>query len=232
MSREQVWQQMAKEYPAFVQEFDRFDNHEAIREIILGGAPAWAGVHARFRPFPGAKVLDIGSNVGVYALFCAIHGAHVTAVDPHPIFSYDLDALAKEYKLPINVVHKAIGAKSGYDLFRVHAKNGSMQTDGVKWSPADAQRSIKVEVLSLEEVLGSQEWDMVKVDIEGSEFEIFPEAAPCALHLIKFMFIEFHPWATDKIYAKTIELLQNNFNFEGTSIGHHGRWDGAYCTRR
>lgn len=232
MSREEVWKQLFEKYPAFLPEFDRFDSHEAIREIILGGSPAWAGVHERFKPSFGASVLDIGSNVGIYSLFCAIHGAYVKAIDPHPIFTADLAAIMNEYHLSIDVVQAAVGASPGYQLFRVHAKNGSLQTDGVIWSPADAQGSIKAEILSLEQALGDVEWDMVKVDVEGSEFEIFCNANPETLRQIKFMFIEFHPWASDRMYAKTVELLNDCFQFEGTFLNDKNRWDAAYCTRR
>src|SRR4051812_40673633 len=37
-----------------------------------------------FVPKPGWKVVDIGGNVGLFAITAAARGAHVTAYEPHP----------------------------------------------------------------------------------------------------------------------------------------------------
>jgi hypothetical protein len=49
-------------------------------KMIWGGEYDFPG----FVPRPGWKVVDIGANVGLFAMLAGSRGAHVAACEPHP----------------------------------------------------------------------------------------------------------------------------------------------------
>jgi hypothetical protein len=60
-------------------------------------------------------------------------------------------------------------------------------------------------------VRGKVEWDCVKMDIEGAEFEVILAAPHEALRRVKFMYVEFHSWAARTLYEQTMNKLHELF---------------------
>ena len=96
---------------------DPTNNWYAIREIVLGHSLAWAGANKRFQPFPGAKVMDIGSNVGIYTAYCALHGAQVTAYEPDPSTFAIMAQMASNADLRVDLVNKGVWTEAGKGAF-------------------------------------------------------------------------------------------------------------------
>ena len=239
---ESVWQQMQAEHPEFTRRHTVSDNHHVLREIILGGSPTWAGVWQRFQPGPGKRVMDIGANVGAFATFCALQGADVVAYEPF----FDVCAMVAQMAVETGLSEKLriknaavwrhtgeipyLGHRSELDGCR--AFNGSVPSQGIHWNEDDFQRARRTKCVSLEDAIRHLEWDCVKMDIEGAEFDVLLGAPGETLSRIRFMFVEFHPWATRDMYEKTIAKLKAAFQFEGAYMGKDHRWESAYCTRR
>lgn len=228
---ELVWQEMKEKHPEFLPEYAP-NEHHAVREIVLGGSIGWAGLHARFKPLPGAEVMDLGANAGIFSIFCALHGAYVTAVEPHPYYVSRFNGFKLNFTPAIKLVDAAVAKENGLRGFVPHATNGGIQTDGVNWGDLDRERCFMARCVTLDELIGNAEWDCVKMDIEGAEFEVLLATYPNRLRRIKFMYIEFHPWASFDIYRKTMEKLDQCFNLESAYPDENGRCGAAYCTRR
>lgn len=240
--RAQVWAQMAREHPEFTDEHDVANNYHAVREIILGGSATWRGANARFKPFPGAKVMDLGANAGIYSAFCALHGADVTAYEPHPVIFSLLSEMIQRTGLAsrINALNAAVWTHNGQTPFIGHVSpddactryNGGVPTNGVSWTVDDFKNATPTKCVSLDHAIGETIWDCVKMDIEGAEFEILLSASYEALSRITFMYIEFHPWASQTLYEKTIAKLERIFTFEGSCRTDTGRWEAAYLFKK
>lgn len=170
-----------------------------------------------WQPFLGAKVLEIGANVGVYTQYCAERDAQVTAYEADPI---TFTVLAKK-NLPAQIINKAVWTYTGFCSFRgftreeCNAHNGALAhincPDNGLFRPAQ-----QIPCVSFDEAIGEEEWDCVKVDIEGSEFEMLLSASDSSLRKIKFMYVEFHPWWVDQgLPEKLLQRLREFFNLEG-----------------
>lgn len=238
-----VWERMEREHPEFIPWMDPLNNYHAVREIVLGGSVTWAGVHERFKPGPGKLVMDIGANAGIFSAFCAANGAKVVAYEPflRPFAILKGMISACGLDAHITTLNKAVWRYSGGVRYFGNvstldnvcpAFNGSLLTDGIQWTDDDLKKALQVECVSFSDALGKEKWDCVKLDVEGAEFDIILATAPEVLRQIKFMYIEFHPWANDLFYDQTIQKLETLFKFEGAVMRDCGRWEAAYCSER
>ena len=67
-----VWARMAQEHPEFTHASDPFDDPYAVENLVLSD-------YIGFKPFKGARVMDVGANAGIWSSYCALNGALVTA---------------------------------------------------------------------------------------------------------------------------------------------------------
>lgn len=235
---------MAVTHPEFTHVHDIADNYHAVREIILGGSVTWAGANARFQPFSGANVLDLGANTGIYSAYCALRGARVVAYEPFREAFELLTEMNHRAGLNIKAINAAVwtfnlpnlpylGTVSSLDG-ACKTYNGSIPLEGVRFVEEDYRNAQEIQCESFDRVLAhSSNWDMVKMDIEGAEFDVLLMASEVFLNRIKFLYVEFHPWANEEIYKRTIQRLEYVFDFEGAYFNNDlGRWEAAYCTRK
>ena len=148
------------------------------RMLVGHGELPEAEEHALIAPFlkPGMVFVDIGANVGTYALYVATKAgpsARVIAFEPHPRtfakLAYNLDANGAGNVVAHNL---AIAAETGtMDLFSDGGGNighASLLREG-----AGAVRSTQaVPVSALATVLsdaGIERIDLLKIDVEGFE---------------------------------------------------------------
>jgi FkbM family methyltransferase len=241
--RESVWRAMKERHPEFTEWMDPLNNYHAVREIVLGGSVTWAGVHERFKPCLISRVMDIGANAGIFTAFCAANRSLVYAYEPflrpYAVLRGMLDASdLNRYVVAQNAAVWTYTGKVQYfgnvsTLDNVcPAFNGGVKSDGINWTPDDERISVEVKCISLEAALGEVSWDCVKVDVEGAEFEMILACPEETLRQIRFMYIEFHPWASAELYHKTIDKLKAVYKFEGSVMRTDGRWEAAYLTAR
>lgn len=134
----------------------------------------------------GGTFVDLGANVGTYALVLAHHvgkGGKVIAVEPHPVIharlTFNRNASSADQ---VNLVAAAVGPADGELL---------IETDGDNFgashvvSGAPSADAIKVPSLRLMRILaegGAASVDALKIDIEGFEdralIPFFKEAPP------------------------------------------------------
>jgi FkbM family methyltransferase len=157
-------------------------------------------------------VLDIGANIGLYTLTAAKHAERVYSFEPDPISFSNLkkNVEANDCK-NVTLVNKAVSNKTGsapfssyskYPLDRgiVHIVGGNEEMD---------QRYRMVDTVSLDEFFIDKpnKIDIIKIDIEGSEFEALKGMRNLIdkNRNIKF-FIELNPYTLTR-HGTGIDLL-------------------------
>lgn len=127
---------------------------------------------------PGDVVVDVGANLGVYALSIAraigMSGA-LHAYEPTPDTAALLEASARDNGLSrLTVVRAAVSARAGEASFFVGDDTELNSLD----APADASRqasAIRVPMVTLDEEASRLGWDrlaFLKVDAEGRELDV------------------------------------------------------------
>lgn len=129
-----------------------------------------------FVPQPGWRVIDIGANVGVYSMLAASRGATVTSYEPHPALFAALQA--NTAKWGVDCRHAAVvgDANGPLDLFvnRRHTRHSLFNQEIETGQPLHER--VQVPAVSIDEAL-SEPADLLKIDCEGGEFDIFAHAA-------------------------------------------------------
>lgn len=148
---------------------------------------------------PGAVFVDIGANVGTYALYAARRGARVLAIEAAPATAEKLafniaanaggaNGVGADGQGVIKVAHTAVGAQSGTLTLWSSATNVGFATLAGEF--ADGQAGIwtaeEVAVKPLADVLAQADIiraDVMKIDVEGFEDRVlmpYLEATPRA----------------------------------------------------
>ena len=187
-----VWSRMAREHPEFTHAHDLFDDPAPIAALLLGD-------YIGFTPFPGARVMDVGANVGILTAYWALNGCYVVAYEADHCTWRLLNEMLVATDLARNVIalNQAMWKCDGEIPFVgrsgsgvISNRNGAVQVPGVGDSAMDAP---KVKCISFQHALYGHPWDAVKMDIEGSELEALwgarrilkehsPVLAVCAYH--------------------------------------------------
>lgn len=134
---------------------------------------------------PGMTVVDLGANVGLFSLLAALAGCEVLAVEAQRGFVREIGRMAASHGVEKRIVveHALVGAGSGL-LSEPAARSRGSHAEGT--SPP---------VRSLEELLdahGIDRVDFLKVDVEGSEFDLFRSCGPW-LGRVRRIAMELHP---------------------------------------
>lgn len=120
---------------------------------------------------PGSTIIDVGANVGLYTLiFSHLVGSSGKVISLEPsadLFSQLLRNL--ELNHISNVTAHALGADSttGLRYFEENALNSG--DNRLSSSPDDASNRTKIQVTALDDLVGSQKVDWVKIDVQGWE---------------------------------------------------------------
>lgn len=146
------------------------------------------------------KVLDLGANIGTFSIPLAIYFKEISfyCVD----INYDniraIETTTSKNNLDnVTAIHKACWSETGVEIEISHTNSVSSSVLKSNVSTYDASKFPKYKVISiglneLSALYGP--FDMIKLDIEGSEYEVFSKAYPllddvkifiCELHTVK-----------------------------------------------
>jgi len=222
---------MAQMHPEFTHDHDVFDDPWAVEALLLGDFIGW-------RPFSDAHVMDIGANVGVWTAFCALHDCRVTAYEADKITFDTLNGMLKKTGLDsrVNTVNAAIWKTTGTMPFagrevntRARCRNGCLtvagagpygdgdMTPGLFWGNVISQpeNSDLVSTVSFGDALGSEQWDCIKMDIEGVEFRALLGAKNCFTRYRPKLFLATHG---REVHGECCQLLRSwHYEFVYTS---------------
>jgi FkbM family methyltransferase len=147
---------------------------------------------------PGMVVVDVGANVGLYTVVCASlvgKNGKVCAFEPVPWLAQRVKWNVRLNSMPnIEIYNIAVGAKSGKGNLYL-SKSGQETSSLYQWC-FTCNNNIEVSVITLDkwiQDLNINRIDLLKVDTEGSELDIFL-GAQAALRdgIIKAIIVEFN----------------------------------------
>jgi FkbM family methyltransferase len=133
-----------------------------------------------------AKVLDLGANIGGFAVFAAQQGARVYSFEPEPS-NYQL--LLRNVPRSVRTFHVAVTARA--ERRRLFVRSSPTHS---LYEQRARESSLPVECISLEAAIRRCDLDTVdvlKLDVEGSEYEIL-YSAPDALSAVNEIRMEYH----------------------------------------
>jgi FkbM family methyltransferase len=146
--------------------------------VVYGSPPDWHEMRVWARLIrPGDWFVDVGANIGVYALWAAYHGARVTALEPDPVAAARARENVALNRLPIDVREAALADRPG----RVPFSTGLDTTNRIVRAGDEAVRTVAA--TTLDDVIAEDlaaATVFLKIDVEGAE-ELVLAGAPRAL---------------------------------------------------
>jgi FkbM family methyltransferase len=141
-------------------------------------------------------ILDIGANVGLFALYAAREArqARIFAVEPFPATFDRLLEVVRDQGLTdrITCLNYAITGEGGIRLMRNDAVPSQQRS---LIAPGQSVSGTAVQSKTLSELLREQRLDQVdllKMDIEGGEYEVLLSTPPDILRSIRRIAVEYH----------------------------------------
>lgn len=191
----------------------RKEDWPAVREVLVHDE--YRHIERLFKPNDRPKVLDIGANIGCFALRVFDHcsEAHVCSVEAAGDTYKLLEANnqtndTKNWKVmnfgvwgteqPLTLMRR--GTSMGHRVMANENEGAQHETEQVDG----------ITLVALLNKLGWSSVDLIKIDIEGGEESVIPASIE-ALKKCRFLIIEIH---TDRIDASpVIRTLNNTFKF-------------------
>ena len=145
-----------------------------------------------YRLKEGDVVLDIGANIGVFAIYVATRQKDVSVFAYEP-FQTNVEFLRKNVSDSgidtIHIFEKAIAGKTENRNIKVEE---NWVTNSISSNNDDAE-GLQVSCISLNDAIEKMDkCDLLKIDCEGSEYEIFYNASDETLKQIKKIACEYH----------------------------------------
>lgn len=133
-------------------------------------------------------ILDIGANIGAFSLLAGEDGATVHAYEPEP-HNYELlvNNLKSENITSVTPYNVAVGKPGTVNYIEDIQGSSHLSFTG-------AREGVEVTVVGLDEIV-TEPVGFMKMDCEGSEYDIIKYASDETLKKIKRIAIEFHPWS-------------------------------------
>jgi FkbM family methyltransferase len=184
----------------------------------------WHTLHPRFLG-RASNVIDLGANIGQFAQAVTERfGCNCVALEPAPEPFGIIPDAANILKM-----QAAVGAASGTMLFHLASQSNASSLVR-KVSPHT--HTIDVGVFSLADLIDHLAWsriDLLKVDIEGAEIDMFAACPDEILQRIAQITIEFHDFCgmtPAQNVAKTLARFRELgfFSVRMSRIGHQDTW--------
>ena len=187
-----------------------FSNPNNYTEAILGQLDRQ--IYKDFITIDNKIILDIGANVGLFALHVAPYARHIICVEPTP----EHINIAKELLDGVHVDFEqaAISDKTGEIHFYRNGMNTTMNTIG-KGPGAFLVPCVTLENLCKKYNLTHV--DLCKIDIEGSEWEAITKQTLLPIYpIIDKIIIELHPAGEE-----SLNKMKHTFESAGYKVKKH-----------
>jgi FkbM family methyltransferase len=149
---------------------------------------------------PGSVVLDIGANVGVFAMKAAREGAaSVYCIEPNPTtlaaLRATVDSLPRSSGVTID--DRAIWTRDGETLFMPAASSPAASASVASHGPSQ----IAVRTVALSTVFAAlpEQVDVVKMDCEGAEYPVILNSEPEIWNRVRELRMEYHNGRVDEL---------------------------------
>ncbi len=181
----------------------------ALRENFLGDVYSIKEILLR----KDAVVLDIGAHIGCFALSISDRVGEVICYEPDTAnFLLLQKNIEKNGFKNISIHEKAVASQTGELELYVNPTLSVLNSLVRKNTAVFSQ---KIPAISLAEIIGEKRIDLLKIDCEGGEYDIFYNSPKEILKKIDFIVMEYHDLREiDPLFvgAKLVEfLVQNGF---------------------
>lgn len=145
---------------------------------------------------PGIRFVDLGAWVGPTALYAAARGARVVAVDPDPAA---LDQLRRNIAANpslgnrITVIDRAIHAAPGTVRVGARRKPGDSMSSLLLAGAGTTWTARTLTPAALAARLPRDEPRVIKIDIEGAEYDLLPHLGPLLAPPATAVLLSLHP---------------------------------------
>lgn len=160
---------------------------------------------------PAPHIIDCGSNVGVSIVFFKIlyPQASVIGFEAGPdAFAALTKTVQANHLEHVTVYNKAVFNRDGVLHIPASHLSAGNPSGSVLTSSAEATATVAIPCVKLSDYI-DREVDMLKIDVEGAESEVFEDLAKNnKLRHIKQMIIEFHNMAKDQTRPSLASFLQ------------------------
>ena len=146
---------------------------------------------------PGATVIDVGANIGMFALYAAVEwrAGRVYAYEPFGESRALLARNAERNRVAAIVpLPEAIAGRAGPRDLHMQGRHGVHSLFG------DSADAVRIECITLADAFARHDiarCDFLKLDCEGAEYEILLTAPADVLARIDRIAAEYHDWMTD-----------------------------------
>lgn len=197
-SRDGLWWEIPSMYPGGPTVL--LDHEPKVKEFL----------GSRFKA--GDVFVDVGANAGAYSLRALSKGMVVHSFEPNPENAKLLKRNAEINHLPADILEYALGASEGKARISQNGATSRIMEDG-----------IEVAVRTLDS-FSYPRVDLLKVDVEGYELEVFRGAKETLAHCHPAIMIEMHHWIGAEAEAEIFGiLLENGYRFEYLDTYSQGR---------
>jgi FkbM family methyltransferase len=187
----------------------------AIREI-------WkSGVYNQFEIKPNYVIVDIGAHIGSFAIYAAFK-APKGRVFAYEASKENYDLLVTNKKLNhcdnLKTYHQAVTGKDGKICFTIR-KNQALNS---VFSFPNDKKKITVSSKSLASILKDNHLpkiDLLKIDVEGSEYDILLSSSQETMAKINALVIEYHELVGSK---KRVADLKKFLEIQGFKVKIYG----------
>jgi FkbM family methyltransferase len=172
-------------------------------------------------------IVDAGANIGLFSLFAAVTApaARVLALEPFPA---TYDRLSRNIRA--NSLHERVTclplALAGHNGTRVMDGRPTIGSQFRSLQPQEnGTASVAVEAASLDSLLDGEALDrvdMLKLDIEGSEYEVVAGASDGALCRCAVIALEYHPGGDKEAMFDRLRGLGFRLEADRPALGGYG----------
>lgn len=174
-----------------------------------------------------SNVIDAGASIGLFTRYMLRKGAqNVVCIEPDP---RSVAALRDNYfnRPNVKVIDKAITGQLG--SLPLHFKDdnpivSSLDTTHSEFSDLEHQEVVEVETITLDmlhQSLGWNQIDLLKLDIEGSEYEALDNTSDALLNATKRILLEYH-WDNGRVKPIIDRLINLGFTYQVVKEGEEG----------
>ena len=179
--------------------------------------------------------VDVGASLGQYSFFAnrILRDSRIYCIEADPVRIRRLRELTREWeKLSgnrIDVIHAAAAEKDGkVDFFRtdanvsgglfMHDTGDAADRDAVQWT------KFEVDCITLDNLFEDVDPDLVKIDVEGSEYRVLTGARRILKRGKCRFLVEVHPWGDETVRKMPADVFRLFAEFGYDFRRTHRHW--------
>lgn len=188
-------------------------------------------------PEKGMRVMDVGAHKGFFSILCALRGAQVTSFEPHPSTYRELIDNIALNSMETTIDPHRLAIWSEDRILRLHQNPGNPGGSNVHRERCGCVGActelpfVEISSVNFASALGENEWDIVKLDCEGAEYDFLLKTPDDSLSLIRYLTMEVHDWSGVEEYRQMVQKLSRIFHIEGDDVNGE-RFYYLHATRK